>query len=157
MTKSEPSIELINQTQKRVPRKKLVSFASMALRILAKDHRLQFELASLTLVFVSKSSIRKINQQYRNKDKPTDVLSFSADEGLGELVLCYEVIQAYAKEHGVRTQDELTYVVLHGILHLLGYDHEGSKKKADQMFQLQDKLYNRLAKHFSLKPVQKSS
>ncbi len=149
------SVELINQTQRRIPRKNLLAFATKALEVLKKDHATQMRDGSLTLVFVTKPGIRKINKQFRKKDKATDVLSFSSDEGLGELLLCYEVIQAYAKEHGVRVQDELTYVVLHGILHLLGYEHEESEKQAREMFQLQDQLYNRLAKRFSLKPVQK--
>ena len=157
MAKQKSFIEVFNHTDIRIPKAKIVEFSEKSLKILAKNHRLSFQDAMLTIVFVSATEIRRLNKQYRKKDKPTDVLSFSSDFALGELVLCPEVIKKYAQEHQVRIFDELTYVVLHGILHLLGYDHETSPSDAKKMFQLQDQVYNRLAKQFSLRPVQKNS
>lgn len=149
-------VEVINNTAHRIQGKKLIEFATAALQILGKSHAINFEQAGLVLVFVELKEMQAINKKYRKKNKPTDVLSFGSDEGLGELILCVDVIKEYALKHRIRIQDELTYVVLHGIIHLLGYDHETSAKDARKMFQLQDQLYNRLAEKFSLKSVQRT-
>ena len=100
----------------------------------------------VSVLFVDGKEIAKLNRQFRGKNKPTDILSFDAVEfgSLGELVIALDVIRAQAKEHGLSLQDELGYMLLHGVLHLLGYDHEGSKSGARQMFALQDRLFEKL-------------
>jgi len=100
----------------------------------------------LILVLVDKPEIQRLNKLYRKKDKPTDVLSFSGIEidQLGELVICLPVAKAQAKENDHALLDEVTYLILHGILHLLGYDHELPNvraKDAEQMFKIQDKVF----------------
>ncbi len=87
--------------------------------------------------------MRRLNKTFRGKDYATDVLSFDATdpESLGELVLCPEVIQRQAKEHELSDFAEYAYMVLHGILHLLGYDHEKDDKAAREMYRLQDKIF----------------
>lgn len=97
----------------------------------------------LTCVFVGASEIRRLNREFRHKDKPTDVLSFAPTEAgsLGELVFCLEVIERQAREHGLSSRDELTYMLIHGILHLLGYEHEKSDKAARLMYRLQDRIF----------------
>lgn len=147
------SIEVVNQTSQRLVKKDIRVFAEAALTLLAKSHQFRDFQMDLTVAFVSAAEIRKINKKYRRKNKPTDVLSFFSDFALGDLILSPEVIRQNAKTHGVRFKDELTYVLLHGILHLLGYDHESSAQDAQEMFQLQDRLYNQLATSFALKPV----
>ena len=106
------------------------------------DSRL-FDGRELTLAFVTKSEIKRLNKMFRGKDKPTDVLSFEPlDEGaLGELAISPEVISKQAREHGLLVREELGYMVLHGILHLLGYDHDKSKRDAKKMFTLQDEIF----------------
>lgn len=94
---------------------------------------------------VSDTEIAKLNGDYRKKAKPTDVLSFGQFEGLrailaapagpinlGQIVLSPEFIARSAKEDGVSWKREFTYVFSHGVLHLVGFDHE------EQMFQIQD-------------------
>ena len=68
------------------------------------------------------------------------------DESLGDLVICLDVIKRQAKEHGLTVQEELGYMVLHGFLHLLGYDHEANVRDAKKMFTLQDDLFEKLLK-----------
>lgn len=99
---------------------------------------------SLQLVFVTKSEIAKLNREYRGKAYATDVLSFAPTEpgSLGELVFSLDVLKRQAKEHDMKFQDELGYMVLHGVLHLLGYDHEVSVAGAKRMFRLQDKVFD---------------
>lgn len=100
----------------------------------------------LSVMFVTAEEIRRLNREFRGKDKPTDILSFDpVEEGsLGELVIALDVIRAQARDHGLTLQDELGYMLLHGILHLLGYDHEVSAAGAKKMFAIQDAAFDHL-------------
>ena len=82
--------------------------------------------SSATIAFVSDKNIRKLNQQFRNLDKPTDVLSFPAEEetNLGDIAISVETAAAQAKENGLTFETEIAQLILHGLLHLSGYDHE---------------------------------
>lgn len=97
----------------------------------------------VSLVFLNENDAKKLNWNYRCKDYPTDILSFSSDDpaSMGELVLCPQVISRQAKEHGLTLEDELGYIVLHGVLHLLGYDHEKSKVDEELMMSIQDEVF----------------
>ena len=88
--------------------------------------------------------MKGLNKKYRKVDKVTDILSFESYEKnvLGELVFCPEFIEQQAKKHGLSFYEEFSYLILHGILHLLGYDHETDEKEAERMFSLQDKLFD---------------
>ena len=77
----------------------------------------------LAIALVSDARMRALNRQYRRKDYPTDVLSFEG-EGLGDLVIATGVAKRQAREAGHGYQTELRVLALHGLLHLLGYDHE---------------------------------
>lgn len=100
----------------------------------------------LTLVFVSRPLARKTNLQFRGKNYATDVLSFEPAEpsSLGELILCPSVLKAQAKEHDLEYEEELGYMILHGLLHLLGFEHEATPAKAKEMFSLQDEIFKKL-------------
>jgi probable rRNA maturation factor len=92
--------------------------------------------AELSIVFVDDASIQVLNRDYRGTDAPTDVLSFAQSEGeafaapegparhLGDVVVSVETARRQADEHGLALDDEVGHLVVHGILHLLGYDHE---------------------------------
>lgn len=99
---------------------------------------------SLVVVFVSSKKSKELNYKYRKKNKPTDILSFSSiEEGvLGELVICMDIIKQQSIEHKLSQRDELSYMLLHGILHLLGYDHEKTSE-AKKMFGIQDHIYSK--------------
>ena len=100
----------------------------------------------LRIVFVDQTTIRRLNKQYRNKNKTTDILSFDLEEPgvLGELAVCMSVIQKQASQYQVPVREELLFLVLHGVLHLLGYDHEHSEDEATRMFRLQTSLFRAL-------------
>lgn len=104
----------------------------------------------LSIAFVGPGEIRRINKKYRNKDCQTDVLAFSTGEavmkeqkskiaqfqkihGLGEIVISPEIVRKNAKRFGSNFETELVRVSIHGILHLLGYDHEKSGGEAIRM------------------------
>ncbi len=86
-----------------------------------------------------KEESRALNKQYREKDYPTDVLSFPFNEDvpeegfyLGDIFICYPVAEEQAKENGITLEEELFTLMIHGVLHLAGYDHEmdsGEMKK----------------------------
>ena len=99
---------------------------------------------------VGKSEMTRLNSQYRGKRRPTDVLSFPApsvfkQEGiLGELILCWPVVQSQAKECGHDLSTELDVLLVHGVLHLLGMDHERGGEEAEEMALWEKKLLKAL-------------
>lgn len=104
---------------------------------------------SLDCSFVNKQTIQTINKNYRHKDSVTDVISFALwDQGyksdlLGEIYICYDKIIEQKKLYHHSFKREACFLFLHGLLHLLGYDHI---KKTDEvvMFKLQDEILNEL-------------
>ena len=101
----------------------------------------------LTIVFLNQAPAKKLNLSFRKKNYATDVLSFPGDEALGilgELILCPQVLKAQAKEHEMSFHEELGYMVIHGVLHLLGFDHEKTEYQAKKMFRLQDQIFDKL-------------
>lgn len=95
------------------------------------------------MLFTNDTTIHELNLDYRGKDKPTDVLSFPQDEtlakslhspSLGDLVISVQTARRQAREFGVSYRNEIERLLIHGLLHLAGYDHEKvSAKKAQQM------------------------
>ncbi len=138
----------VNQSEKPWPRKFVNEWIESVVGQLpaTERRRLKKSRLQMTLVFLPEKKARRLNKDYRDRDYATDVLSFPGDgvEELGDLVLCPEVLTRQAREHGLSFRSELAYMVLHGLLHLLGYDHEGDEKKARVMFRLQDRIFHRL-------------
>lgn len=96
----------------------------------------------LGVVFVDDEDMMGLNTNYRGKHYVTDVLSFPMDgEVLGEIIMCPNVIVKQAEEHELDESEELSYLFLHGILHLLGFDHEQDVSGAEEMFAIQDKVF----------------
>lgn len=80
----------------------------------------------ISLLLTSDVTIQKLNREYRGKDSPTNVLSFpvvNAPGLLGDIVLARETIMKEAQESGKALTDHVTHLIIHGVLHLLGYDH----------------------------------
>ena len=91
----------------------------------------------ISLLFVDDEQIREINRQYLNRDHPTNVISFPLRDGdygdinpriLGDIVICAERASRDAAAGDLSLNDEIDFLVIHGLLHLLGYKHEGSNK-----------------------------
>lgn len=103
---------------------------------------------SLTVVFLDEHPAKELNRKFRGKNKATDILSFSPIEvdSLGELVLCSPVIQRQAKQHSLSFRDECCYMLLHGVLHLLGYEHEHGGAEAEEMLAIQDGIFAKIDK-----------
>lgn len=99
--------------------------------------------AELSIALVDEEEIRELNARYRGKDYPTDVLSFQSETPehevpvnvpylLGDVVICPAVATRQAKEYGQTFDQEMGLLLTHGILHLLGYDHE-AEPEAEEM------------------------
>ena len=88
-----------------------------------------FKSSELSIVLSDAKNVHGLNLQYRQKDKPTNILSFPINDNgqtngpLGDLILAYEVIKQEAEREQKSFKDHLTHLLLHGLLHLLGYDH----------------------------------
>lgn len=83
----------------------------------------------LAVVFVSPANIKKLNYQYRHKPQPTNVLSFKAAAAgeLGDIIICPSLAAREARLRGQSFSDYVNYLFVHGLLHLLGFDHQTSR------------------------------
>jgi len=104
---------------------------------------------TMSVTIVSKNKIHELNRDYRGIDRPTDVISFAFLDDkneilkgdfpvdLGEIYICYDVCKKNALKYGNTLDRELCFLYVHGLLHLLGYDHQ-TKEQEKEMFSLQD-------------------
>ena len=107
---------------------------------------------SLSVILCDNKYIHKINKEYRKKDKPTDVISFSYRENpfpeiefipepLGDIYISLEKAEGDAFNYGIDFLDEVRKLLIHGVLHLIGYDHERSKEDEKIMKDKEDEIY----------------
>jgi len=123
-------IEVNNLTGRRLDKK----FVEKVCRTVFKKEK-----NGLSIAFVGSGEIRKLNRKYRKKDNPTDVLSFGDEKDLAEVVICPKEVEKNAKTAKVPFKEELTRVLIHGLLHVLSFDHEKGGKKAGIMEKKQEK------------------
>lgn len=125
---------IVNRQRRiRLPLKRLERFLGRAQR----EVRLPAE--SLTVCLVTNAEIARWNRSYRRKSGPTDVLSFRAEgetglrrKYLGDIAIAPEVAKRNARQLGRTLEDEMRILILHGILHLMGYDHETDTGQMDR-------------------------
>jgi probable rRNA maturation factor len=99
--------------------------------------------SSVTIAFVSDRQIRDLNKQFRGIDKATDVLSFPSDtdQELGDIAISLETAERQAEENDLNLDGEIAQLILHGLLHLSGYDHETDNGEMNKLeLQLRNKL-----------------
>ena len=141
------SIEVLNESGTPLDVQHLVSLSRFVL-----DRMRVHPLAELCIKAVDEDTIAELNHRWMDKEGPTDVLAFPMDElrpglvnedleegVLGDLMLCPVVAERQGAEAGHGTQAELELLTVHGILHLLGYDH-AEPEQHEAMFSLQDRL-----------------
>ncbi len=130
-------IEVINR-QRKIPinRERWRQFTAHALQATPS------EATGVTVVFVSDRHMRQLNRQWRGKQGTTDVLSFPAGDDtfnnpdgalLGDVVISVEQAARQAKENGLTLDQEIAQLILHGLLHLCGYDHETDKGEMNRL------------------------
>ena len=138
-------IEVVNR-QRKVPidGERWRAFAERALKVVPADG------AGATVAFVSDRAMRALNRRWRGRVGTTDVLSFPAEQDelereagatLGDVVVSVEQAARQAGEHGLTFENEVEQLILHGLLHLCGYDHETD---GGQMNRLELRLRRRL-------------
>ncbi|HET6979756.1 MAG TPA: rRNA maturation RNase YbeY [Pyrinomonadaceae bacterium] len=131
-------VEVVNRQRRlQLDTEAWSNFAVKALNAIGKND------SDATIAFVSDKRIRELNRQFRGIDKATDVLSFPAEEeaNLGDVAVSVETAAIQAKENGLTLDQEIAQLILHGLLHLSGYDHETDN---GQMNRLELKLRRKL-------------
>lgn len=137
-------IEIIVNAQLEIPDPsgQLVPLAENALRIASPGLN-----CDMSVAITTDDEIQILNLQYRKIDRPTDVLSFESEEVdpesgiryLGDIIISYQRAQQQAEIAGHSTINELSLLLVHGILHLLGFDHDTSERRST-MWELQDRI-----------------
>lgn len=147
------TVEVINLSSLKAPRKFIAWWTKEFSRWWARHGKGSLKDQPLVVVFLNDKEALRLNKKYRGRSKPTDILSFSGNdtEGLGELVLCSSVVRKQAKEHGLSLQMEVGYLIIHGILHLLGYEHENGRASAKEMYALQDAAFDFLRRKWHIR------
>jgi len=132
-------MEITNQTKYEI-RPNIVE--EVVKYVLEKENNL----GEVSITFVEKDEITALNENYRKKEGPTDVLTFryNDEDILGEIIVCPEIVERNAKDFGLEFIEELLLTLVHSSLHLCGYDHEYSQENAKEMFEKQEKYFNEL-------------
>lgn len=130
-------IEIVNrQRGRKLNKKQWREFGDRALQAIGKDEK------NATIVFVSDGAIKELNRRFRGRNYATDVLSFPIEAApfeienqslLGEVVVSVQRATAQAKEHGLSFSDEVRQLILHGLLHLCGHDHETDRGEMNRL------------------------
>jgi probable rRNA maturation factor len=116
--------------------------------------------AELSLLLVDDAMIQDLNRRYLNRDKPTNILAFPMREGefstlhphlLGDLVISVEMAKRQSNRFGLDEMEMVILLMVHGVLHLIGYEHEGTKKGAREMTLKQKELFQQVIKAGILK------
>jgi probable rRNA maturation factor len=140
------------QKQRKLPKPRIRKTAQTLLNALGNPD------AELSIVIMDDPRIQALNRQYLNRPWPTNVIAFPMREGgfshinphmLGDVVISVDTAAREARDLGVDFEDRFNFLLIHGILHLFGYDHETSKEderimdeKSEELYELTKKLWN---------------
>ena len=140
-------IEVINETKESVDLDSLRSIVDYTLK------KEQVENGVINIIIVDNDKIHQINRDYRKVDRPTDVISFALEDDdtfiklderiLGDIYISIDQVYKQALEYGHSNKREMSFLTVHGTLHLLGYDHQ-NKDEEKIMFDKQDEILNEL-------------
>lgn len=115
--------------------------------------KLNIDNSIFDIIFIDDEEMHKLNKKYRGIDRTTDVLSFALNDNkhidafinsLGDIFISIPKMKSQAIEYGHSEKRELSFLALHGLLHLLGYDHTLGKKEEEEMFGLQKEILSEL-------------
>jgi len=132
-------------TGRKIPSRRLKRVAQVLLRLARRED------AELSVVLIGNAEMQRLNARFRHKDYPTDVLSFPAANNLptearllGDVIISVDKAAAQAKEQRRTFDQEMVTLLIHGIVHLLGYDHERSAREARIMTRMEKKMARQL-------------
>lgn len=130
--KLELDLQIATRAEALPARERFLAWSAAALEDLDRKR------AELVIRVVDQTESRDLNRTYRHKDKPTNVLSFPfeappgfEDDHLGDLVICAAVVRREASDQGKPEEAHWAHMVVHGVLHLLGYDHQNDAEAAE--------------------------
>lgn len=141
-----------NQNKIKIDRRKIRSTTIKLLKYLDCADK------EISLSFVNDETIQQLNNQYLKKDKPTNVLSFSLQEGefnninpqvLGDIVISIDTVKRDAAKSGISFEQEIYFLIIHGLLHLLGYNHENTTKEETKKMQRKEKYLFKLLNYMT--------
>jgi probable rRNA maturation factor len=155
--KKKIRVNITNKTKKyKIIRKRLLEFTKNLIKTLKiKDD------VDLSIAFVGAKTITEINKKFRNVDKPTNVISFNLCETkdslcsalAGEIIICPYIAGLEVKRSSNNFHDYIEFLIIHGFLHIIGYDHD-TKTNRITMENLEEKIFkNTEVKNFILKEV----
>ncbi|MGB9620865.1 MAG: rRNA maturation RNase YbeY [Brevinematia bacterium] len=134
-------VNIINNYHKKFLKNSLIKqIADYTLKTQNKDN------VEMSIVLCDNKEMKEYNSTYRGKDYPTDVLSFVDGERigryiyLGDIIISIDKVIEQSKEFEVEPEEEFVRLLVHGILHLIGYDHETSEEDEKIMMEIQDKI-----------------
>jgi len=137
---------------KKLPGRKIKKIALTILELVGEEN------AELSLALIGNLEIKKLNARYRKKDYATDVLSFPVagivlkePRLLGDVVVSVEKAAEQAKARGHSSEQELVTLLIHGVVHLIGYDHERSARDARAMRRVEKRIYRQLCERGVIK------
>ena len=128
------NVEVTGVAVPRFSKREIASFTRQVLLALEKLDKLEEEITEVSIAFIDDDAMKELNQKFRKKSKTTDVLTFPADDSynepsatgrpLGDIVISVDQARRQAADEKHSLATEVRYLVLHGVLHALGYDHE---------------------------------
>lgn len=121
------TVEISNKTKGKLPRLPFVSIEEVRNTILGKKYE-------LSIAVVGDALSKKLNNQYRGKNHPTNILSFSLTPSSGEIVLNLKKVKAGAREFGMSYPNFLGFLLIHGMLHLKGFEHGSTMEAMERKF-----------------------
>lgn len=133
----------------RFSRAEIAEFTERALAAIKRARAAKFAVDEVSIVFVDDKQMQSLNRSFRRKDKTTDVLTFPAEDDLspagsrqlGDIVISVDRAKEQAREQRHSTATEVRYLILHGLLHAFGYDHEVDEGEMNALeLKLRDKL-----------------
>ena len=141
------SIGIFNKTEEKIDK----SFVRKVVKHTLK--KMEAEKSEVNIIFVGLEGMHEINKRYRKVDRPTDVISCAVEDTedvtvyeervLGDIYICLDKVHEQAKEYGHTEIREMAFLIVHGLLHLLGYDHM-IKEEEKIMFGLQEEILNEM-------------
>jgi probable rRNA maturation factor len=122
------AVEISGCAIPRLSRRELASFTRSIVSVLQRAGATRFSPACVSIAFVDDAVMKRLNRRYRRKNHTTDILTFPGEPPqLGELVISVDQARRQARQERHSLADEVRYLVVHGVLHAFGYDHENDR------------------------------
>ncbi|MEW6482299.1 MAG: rRNA maturation RNase YbeY [bacterium] len=127
MMKQRLLVDVANRQRMGLPIRRI---KAMAKEVFKKEGRG----GELSIVFVNDNEMKELNKRFLGKDKPTDVLSFQLSESIGEVIISTDTAKRQAIEYGISFISEISVLLIHGLLHILGYNHSKEMREKEEFY-----------------------